>query len=137
MTGRWVRWWSSGTAARSIVLRVYVSNVRMPRSHRMTFGLPELTMYSAAISHSSIGRAVAALEHHRPGDPPDVAQQRVVLHVPGADLEDVGVLGDDVDLVRLHDLGDDRQAGPLARLGEVAQRLDAEALERVRARSAA
>ncbi len=54
MTGRWVRWWRSGTAARSIVLRVYVSNVRMPRSHRMTFGLPLLTMYSAAISHSSM-----------------------------------------------------------------------------------
>ena len=90
-------------------------------------------MYSAAISHSSIGRAEAALEHDRPGDPPDVAQERVVLHVPGADLEDVGVLGDDVDLGRLHDLGDDRQAGPLARLGEVAQGLDAQALEGVRA----
>ena len=54
MTGRWVSRSSSGTAARSIVFRVYVSNVRMPRSHRMTLGLPELTMYSAAISHSSI-----------------------------------------------------------------------------------
>ena len=52
---------------------------------------------------------------------PTARQQRVVLHVPGADLEDVGVLGDDVDLARLHDLGDDRQAGPLARLGEVAR----------------
>ena len=74
-------------------------------------------------------RAEAALEHHRPGDPADRGQERVVLHVPGADLEDVGVLGDDVDLVRLHDLGDHRQAGPLARLGQVAQPLDAEALE--------
>ena len=63
---------------------------------------------------------------------PTRGQQRVVLHVPGADLEDVGVLGDDVDLVRLHHLGDHRQAGPLARLGEVAQALDAQALERVR-----
>ena len=54
--------------------------------------------------------AVAALEHDRAGDPADVAQQRVVLHVAGADLEDVGVLGDDVDLVRLHHLGDHRQA---------------------------
>ena len=78
------------------------------------------------------GRAVAALEHDRPRDPPDRRQQRVVLHVPRADLEDVGVLGDDVDLARLHDLGDDRQAGPLARLGEVAERLDAEPLEAVR-----
>ena len=54
ITGRWVRWWSSGMAARSSVLRVYVSKVRMPRSHRITFGLPLLTMYSALISHSSI-----------------------------------------------------------------------------------
>ena len=51
--GRWVSRLRRGTAARSIVLRVYVSNVRMPRSHRITFGFPELTMYSAAISHSS------------------------------------------------------------------------------------
>ena len=33
----------------------------------------------------------------------------------------------------LHDLGDDRQPGPVARLGEVAQGLDAQALEGVRA----
>ena len=80
------------------------------------------------------GRAVAALEHHRAGDASDVAQQRVVLHVPGADLEDVGVLGDDVDLVGLHDLGDHRKPRPVARLGEIPKRLDAEALEGVRAR---
>ena len=66
-------------------------------------------------------------------DPPDGVEQRVVLHVAGADLEDVGVLRDDVDLVRLHDLGDDRQPGQLARLGEVAEPLDAQALEGVRA----
>ena len=54
ITGRWVRWWTSGTAVRSSVLRVVVSNVRIPRSHRMTWGLPAEAMYSAAISHSSI-----------------------------------------------------------------------------------
>ena len=53
-TGRWVRWWSTGTAVRSSVLRAYVSNVRMPRSHMMMFGLPADAMYSAAMSHSSI-----------------------------------------------------------------------------------
>ena len=78
-------------------------------------------------------RAVPALEHHRPGDPSDRGQERVVLHVPGADLEDVGVLSHDVDLVGLHHLGDHRQAGPVALLGEIAQAFDAEALERVRA----
>ena len=53
-TGRWVRWWSSGTAVRSSVLRVLVSNVRMPRSQRMIWLLPTDAMYSAAISHSSM-----------------------------------------------------------------------------------
>ena len=50
-------------------------------------------------------------------------EERVVLHVAGADLEDVGVLGDVLHLARLHDLGDDRQARPLARLGQEAQAL--------------
>ena len=54
MIGRWVSSRSTGTAVRSSVLRVDGSKVRMPRSHRITFGLPELRMYSAAISHSSI-----------------------------------------------------------------------------------
>ena len=94
-------------------------------------------MYSAAISNSSTVAPKPRLSITGAGDPTDVAQQRVVLHVPRADLEDVRVLGDDVDLVRLHHLGDDRQAGPLARLGQVAEGLDAQALERVRARCAA
>jgi hypothetical protein len=67
-------------------------------------------------------------------DSPDVAQQRVVLHVPRADLEDVGVFGHDVDLARLHHLGDDREAGPIARFGKVPKGLDTQALEGVRAR---
>ena len=53
-TGRWVRWWSSGTAVRSIVFRVDVSNVRIPRSHMMIWLFPAEAMYSAAMSHSSI-----------------------------------------------------------------------------------
>ena len=79
------------------------------------------------------GRAVAALEHDRLADPPDGHEQRVVLHVAGADLEDVRVARHDLDLRWLHDLGDDGQPGQLARLGQVSERLDAEALERVRA----
>ena len=78
--------------------------------------------------------AVAALQHDRPRDPPHVPKQRVVLHVAGADLEDVGVFGDDVDLGGLHHLGDDRKPRTIARLRQVAQRLDAQTLERVRAR---
>ena len=37
----------------SSVKRYAVSKVRIPRSHRITFGLPSLRMYSAAISSSS------------------------------------------------------------------------------------
>jgi len=35
------------------VFRTYCSNVRIPRSHRITFGFPFERMYSAARSHSS------------------------------------------------------------------------------------
>ena len=38
----------------SSVLRVAVSKVRMPRSHRTMSRLPRWAMYSAAISHSSM-----------------------------------------------------------------------------------
>ena len=54
MMGRWERSRTTGTAERSRVLRVAVSNVRMPRSQRMTFWLPWARMYSAAFSHSSM-----------------------------------------------------------------------------------
>jgi hypothetical protein len=50
--------------------------------------------------------------------PPDRLQQREVLHVAGADLQHVGVLRDDLDVLGVDDLGHDRQAGALARLGE-------------------
>ena len=54
MTGRCVRSRSTGTADRSSVLRVALSNVRMPRSQRITWPFPCARMYSAAASHSSI-----------------------------------------------------------------------------------
>ena len=54
MTGRWLNFFTAGMALKSCVFRVYVSKVRMPRSHRMTFSLPPARMYSALISHSSI-----------------------------------------------------------------------------------
>ena len=43
---------STGTALRSRVLRVAVSKVRMPRSHRITCWLPPAMMYSAAARRS-------------------------------------------------------------------------------------
>ena len=54
MIGRWLSFLTTGIAEMSSVLRVAVSNVRMPRSHRMTSVLPPLSTYSADSSHSSI-----------------------------------------------------------------------------------
>ncbi len=39
-------------------------------------------------------------------------------HVARADLQDVGVAGDQVDVLRVHHLGDGRQARPGAGLGQ-------------------
>ncbi len=44
----------TGIALRSSVKRVAVSNVLMPRSHRITSRLPCDSTYSAASSHSSM-----------------------------------------------------------------------------------
>ncbi len=51
-TGRCESLFSIGMALMSKVLRVIVSNVRIPRSQRTTWRLPRATMYSAAISIS-------------------------------------------------------------------------------------
>src|SRR6266511_1758887 len=53
-------------------------------------------------------RRHAALEEDGLAGVADTLQQREILHVAGTDLEDVGVLGDEIDLVGLHDFGDDR-----------------------------
>ena len=62
----------------------------------------------------------------------DGLEQPEVGHVAGADLQHVGVLGDDLDVARVDDLGDDRQPGDLADVGEDLQALHAQALEGVR-----
>jgi hypothetical protein len=55
ITGRCVFSWSTGIAFRSMVFRVDVSNVRIPRSQRITsLFFPAERMYSADWSHSSI-----------------------------------------------------------------------------------
>src|SRR5688572_31854104 len=51
-TGKWDNSLTSATAARSSVLRVAVSKVLMPRSHKTTFALPPDNRYSAASNHS-------------------------------------------------------------------------------------
>ena len=52
ITGRCVALRNTGTAERSRVLRVAVSKVRIPRSQRITLGLPPAMMYSALINSS-------------------------------------------------------------------------------------
>src|SRR6058998_896542 len=77
-------------------------------------------------------RGHASLEEHRLPRFADAPEQREVLNVARADLEDVGVLGDQLDLVGLHDLGDDRQPGLALRFGQQLQSLVLEPLEGVR-----
>src|SRR6266480_3729111 len=52
ITGRCVNSFSAGIAAMSQVFRVTVSNVRIPRSHKITSGFPCAVIYSADISNS-------------------------------------------------------------------------------------
>ena len=80
-------------------------------------------------------RGQAALEQDRLAEPAGDLQERVVLHVARADLHDVGVLGDRVGVLRVEQLGDDRETRDLARDGQDLQRLDAETLEGERRRA--
>ena len=54
-------------------------------------------------------RRHAALEEHGLAQAAEPLQQREVLHVARADLQAVGVLGDEVDGLGVEHLGDDRQ----------------------------
>jgi hypothetical protein len=77
-------------------------------------------------------RRQAALEQHRDARAPDLGEQRVVLHVARADLDDVRDLGHRLDVAHVHQLGDDRQPGLRLGLAQQPQALLAEALEGVR-----
>ncbi len=105
--------------------------MRIPRSHSITFGLPSLRMYSAAISSSSSVADSPRLSSAGPPGAADLGEQRVVLHVARADLDHVGDLQHGVEVAHVHQLGDDRQARLGLRLGEQAQALLAEPLEGV------
>ena len=59
--GKCESFFTAGTALRSSVNRVEASNVRIPRSHRITFGLPRASTYSADKSHSWIVVAIPRL----------------------------------------------------------------------------
>ena len=135
MTGRWLSSLSTGTAVRSSVKRYAVSKVRMPRSQRMTASLPSLSTYSAAMSSSSSVLDRPRLISTGQFGAADLGQQRVVLHVARADLDDVGHLEHRLEVARVHQLGHDRQPGQLLGLGQQPQALLTQALEGVRARA--
>ena len=107
----------------------------MPRSHSTMSRLPRWAMYSAAISHSSMVAVMPRLSSTGFPARADRLEQPEVGHVAGADLQHVGVLGDDRDVPGVDDLGDHRQPGGRADVGEDLERLDAEALEGVRRRA--
>ena len=130
-TGRCVSDFRTGTAFRSSVLRVIVSKVRMP-------ALAERHLVVAARDdvlggHEPLldGGGRAALQQHRLADLPELLQEREVLHVARADLEDVGVLGDHRERLDVHHLGHDLEARLLARQGEQLEALLGEPLELV------
>ena len=132
ITGRCVSGLSTGMAPMSSVNRVDVSKVLIPRSQRITSELPSLTMYSAAISRSSTVEESPRLSSTGFGRAADLGEEREVRHVAGADLDHVRRVDDRLDVARIHQLGDERQPGLLARLLEDLERLLAEPLERVR-----
>ena len=131
MIGRWLSPLTFGTIDRSSMFRVE-SSKSGPRARRGSpRGCPAARTYSADISRSLTVALMPALqEDGRPG-PADLLEQVEVLHVPGADLDDVGVALDQLDLAGVHDLGDDRHAEPLAGGLEDLQAVLAQPLEAV------
>ena len=115
--------------------RYAVSKVRMP-------ALAEDDRLVALLEHVLGGHEQLlerarqpALDQHRAAGAADLRQQRVVLHVAGADLDDVGHLEHGLEVARVHQLGHHRQPGLLLGLGQQAQALLPQALEGVRARA--
>ena len=77
------------------------------------------------------GGSEAALEQDGTTAAANCFKQREVFHVAGADLEDVGILGNHFNVALRHDFGDDGEAGQFASLGQNAEAFFAEALESV------
>ncbi len=67
--------------------------------------------------------------------PPRLGEERVVLHVPRTDLDDVRDFCDVLSVPYVEELGDDREAGFLLGLLKEAKALHSEALEGVRRRA--
>ena len=93
--------------------------------------MPPASTYSADSSHSWIVVAMPRLSSTGLRVSADAPQQREVLHVARADLKDVGVLGDELDLVGSITSVIDREPGFPPGLGQQLQPLVLEPLERV------
>ena len=104
----------------------------MPRSQSITWGLPALRTYSAASnSSSSVALGPRFNKTGLPSAPTDL-QEPIVLHVAGADLQDVGIAGHEFHVALRHDLGHHGQAGLGTGGGEDLQAVFLETLEAVR-----
>src|SRR5689334_14947455 len=77
------------------------------------------------------GRRHAAFQEHGLLGPARRLEQRRVLHVAGADLDDVRDFGHVTNAFGIHRLGADEEAGLLARLGEQLEPRPPQPLERV------
>src|SRR3990172_3618561 len=77
-------------------------------------------------------RAHPPLEEDRLAVDAHLLEETEVLHVPGTDLDHVGILHHKLCIPRVHQLGDDRQPGHLPHLGQVSQPLLTKALKRIR-----
>ena len=78
------------------------------------------------------GRRHPAFEQHRLFQFSNALEQRIILHVARADLDAVGVFGNEQRAFRVHCLGHDRQAALLARACEELQTFLAKPLEGIR-----
>src|SRR3990172_3437102 len=77
-------------------------------------------------------RAHPPLEEDRLAVDAHLLEETEVLHVPGTDLDHVGILHHKLCIPRVHQLADDRQPGHLPHLGQVSQPLLTKALKRIR-----
>ena len=81
------------------MLRVESSKLRMPRSQRINLAMfPCERMYSADIRRSLTVAAIPALQEDRGPGPANLLEEVKVLHVPGANLDHVGILDDQIKL---------------------------------------
>ncbi len=109
--------------------RVARSNVRMPSLAQHDVGIA-FRQYVLRRHQPLLDRGTGSpLEQDRHAASRRRAEQREVLHVPGADLQHVGKLRDERNLFPAEHLGDDGQSGALAGLREVTQSLHTETLK--------